>query len=905
MVSQAAMNPFVRLSLGLYRRLAYAFPHEFLVLYGTDVVRLGEDAVDDIWKRYGFFGLMRLIADLAFRVPIEYLNEFRQDAAYAVRTLIKSPGLAVAGIVSLGLGIGVSTSAFSEINALIFRELPAVQDPKALVTVEAPVSYPYFEQYRDQHGLFAGAAAFIETVPFAVALEGAANAKTERVFGHLVSPEYFPVLGVSAARGRLFSPETDKPGGPPIVGVSDRFWRTHLDSDPRAVGRTLKINGKTATIVGVGPQDFLGARPMLSADLFVPTTVQASVAPELGNDVLHKRESKAFVVLMRLAPGVSKDSAEVALDTMTRHLDEESFEADKIQKNRADRRIRLLPGGYMIPVRREDLPAVLGFTGVLMGLVLLIACTNLANMLLARAAARRKEFAIRLAVGAGRFRLIRQLLAESVMLALGGGLAGLLLAFWMTNAVSHMKMPLDLPFQFDVRPDWHVLVFTLLLSGVVGMAFGLAPALAATRADVAPSLKEGAVTELRSYRKFGLRNILVVWQVAGSLMLLMVTGFVVLGFTKSTAINLGIDVDRIYLVSLDPLRDGYTQEQAAMLLDKLPERVRRAAGVRAVALSDTPPFTNANADKAQFSSANGEELNVQLRSATRQSIGTDYFATLGIPVLMGREFNDHDLHLDSQKGGATPIVINQTAAHELFKQESPLGRRVTEAGRSCEVVGVTRDTQASLLSNVVSPAFYFPLGFQGQGQPQPLTGGVSLVVSGVAGNDVLSSVRREIAAIDSNLTLFRVRTLREQVDDSLSYLRIGLYVYAGLGVFGLILASVGLAGVTAYSVARRRKEIGIRMALGASQPQVLRLVLREGLWLISVGTVLGMLGAAALSRVLSAMLNQLATALQTSTSSLTLIVGAPLLLAALAMIACYIPARNSAKIDPLKALRQE
>jgi ABC-type antimicrobial peptide transport system permease subunit len=230
---------------------------------------------------------------------------------------------------------------------------------------------------------------------------------------------------------------------------------------------------------------------------------------------------------------------------------------------------------------------------------------------------------------------------------------------------------------------------------------------------------------------------------------------------------------------------------------------------------------------------------------------------------------------------------------------------VTEAGRSCEVVGVTRDTQASLFSNRVTPGFYFPLGFQGQGKSQPLSGGVSLVVSGSAGGDVVGSVRREIAAIDPNLTLFRVRTLREQVQESLSYLRIGLYVYGGLGIFGLILASVGLAGVTAYSVARRRKEIGIRMALGASQPQVMRLVLREGFWLIVVGTVFGMLGAAAISRVLSAMLNQLATALQTSTGNLTLIVGAPLLLAGLAMIACYIPARSSAKIDPLKALRQE
>jgi hypothetical protein len=370
------MNPFVRLSLATYRRLAYAYPQEFQMVYGTDVIRLGEDAIEEIWRRYGFVGLLRLIADLAIRVPLAHLAELRQDIGYALRTLIKSPGLAIAGIISLGLGIGVSTTAFSELRALIFKEIPAAQDPKALVAIESPISYPYFEHFRDQRQLFAGATAYMAMVPFSVALEGAVNAKSERIFGHLVSTEYFQVLGVNPARGRLLSPEDDKPGGPPVAVVSDRFWRTRLESDPRAVGRTVKINGQTVTVVGVGPKDFLGVWPIMPADVFVPLTVRERLAPELADGILQQRDARSFRALLRLAPGVTTANAEAALETMTRNLDRESFNADQAEKNRGGRSVRLLPGGVVMPIKREDLPMMLGFSGILMGLILLIACTT-------------------------------------------------------------------------------------------------------------------------------------------------------------------------------------------------------------------------------------------------------------------------------------------------------------------------------------------------------------------------------------------------------------------------------------------------------------------------------------------------------------------------------------------------
>ena len=341
----------MKFALWLYQRLAHGFPHEFQVIYGTDVIQLGEDAVEDIAKQHGIMGLFSLVADLAYRIPIEYLSEMRRDLAYAARTLIKSPGFAAVGVISLGLGIGVTSTIFSEIHMLIFRDLPLVPEPARLVMAQA-VSYPYFEQYRDQHNLFAASTAYMQGVAFGIGLEHA-NPKAERVFGQIVSPEYFSVLGIPPQRGRVFSVDADKPGEAPVVVIGDRFWRERLNSDPDAVGRVVRLNGQTATIVGITPKDFLGAMPIVPSDIFVPTTVSARTAPELGDDVLHKKDAKSFTALFRLAPGVTTTSAEAALDTLTRHLDESSLDPDRDRKGR---RVRLLPGGMILPLPPEMRP---------------------------------------------------------------------------------------------------------------------------------------------------------------------------------------------------------------------------------------------------------------------------------------------------------------------------------------------------------------------------------------------------------------------------------------------------------------------------------------------------------------------------------------------------------------------
>jgi hypothetical protein len=335
-------------ALRIYRRLAEAFPHEFKMIYGTEMLQLGEDVVEEIAKQHGVAGLIRLVVDIAIRVPVEYLSEMRRDLRYAVRALIKAPGFALVGIISLGLGMGVTTSVFSTLWAQMFRPLAAASNSDELVMPQGPASYYYIEQYRAQKSLFAGVAAFQNGVPFNVAFQGNENAKPERVYGQLVAPDYFSVLGVKPQRGRVLSAEIDKPGDAPVVVITDRFWRHRLNSSPDALGQTLRLNGQTATIVGITPKDFTGAMPIVPAELFVPVTVPAALAPELANDVVHKRDAKQFLAILRLAPGVTVESAEAGLDSITRHLDEQ----DTSNPVRADkgRRVTLVSGGTMVPI---------------------------------------------------------------------------------------------------------------------------------------------------------------------------------------------------------------------------------------------------------------------------------------------------------------------------------------------------------------------------------------------------------------------------------------------------------------------------------------------------------------------------------------------------------------------------
>ena len=897
------------LAMRIYRRLAYAYPHEFQMVYGADVIQLGEDAIDEIWLQQGVWGLLRLLADIAVRVPIEYLAEMRRDFIYAVRTLAKSPGFTIVGIISLGLGIGVAAVGSSEYLNLMLRDLPGAKNPSQLELTQA-TSYPYFEQYREQHALFTGAAAYQAPVPFNISFhsaEGPANTKAERVFGHVVSPEYFSVIGVSPARGRAFDAQIDQPGSAPVVFVSDRFWRGRMGADPKAIGRAIRVNGQTATIVGIGPQDFLGVSPVIPADIFVPTTSPATMVPELAGDVIHKREDKSFRVLLRRAAGVTPKSAEAALDTITRRLDEESLDPARHAKGR---RVTLAPGGKVLPIPRSVLPMMLGMTLLLHGLILSIACMNLANMQLARATTRRREVAIRLSVGASRFRLIRQLLTESMLLACAGGAAAIVFAYWAASALKQMKLPLEFPVNFDIAPDWRVLLLTFAISLACGIGFGLAPALASTRTDLASTLKEGALAQVRGHRRFGIRNLLMVAQVAGSLMLLMISGFLIIGFQKNNRVEIGFDPRKMYLMALDPVRDGYPAERAVGLFDNLTDRLQRAPGAEAVALAETPPFMPMVATTTLTMPPAAGRPDRAVHGAAKQIVGAGYFAALGVNLLAGREFDRRDQQTDGAKDKPLAAVLNETAAREFFGSAEALGRRVEERSRAFEVVGVVKDLSAPLNPSadgvgVTSqlPTIYLPL--TRTDFTHPPAGGMTVMVRAGRGADTLEGVRREIAALDPNLVMLNVRTLAEQVSRATFTVRLNTIVYGCIGGFGLILASIGLAGVTAFSVARRRKEIGIRMALGARRAQVLRLVMREGGALVIAGSVLGFLGAVGISRALGALSSLLGPSFTAGLHDLRLLIGAPLLLAGLAMLACYVPARRSARIDPLLALREE
>ena len=889
----------------IYRRLAAAFPHEFKLAFGNEMVQAGEDAIAHIAKRHGVLGLVPLIADLLMRLPIEYLNEMRRDLPYAARTLMKSPGYAVVGIVSMGLGIGLTTNLYCTVWVVLTRTLPGVANAEQLVTAENSASYPYIERYREQKNLFAGVAAVQNFVQFNVALEGS-KAKPQRVYGQLVSPDYFSVLGMNAQRGRLLSADLDKTGAFPSVVVSDRYWRSRMNSDPDAIGRTIHLNGQSATIVGITPRKFDGALTRNPAELFVPTTMSARLAPELGNDVLHNPSVKNFQLLLRLAPGITIDSAEAALDGVTRRLDKDNPFAPPQQDTA--KRVVLIPAGTRTPVPRDVRPKIMGFYLMLMVIIVAIACLNLATMVLARASGRRKELAIRLSVGASRFRLIRQLITEGILLSLIGGAAGFAMAYDLWAWTAHLRQPAGAPIGVDTSLDWHTAIFVLVLAVACGIGFSILPALQATKTDIAPALKDGAALQLSGYRRFGLRNLAMSAQVAGSMLLLLIAGFLVLGIMSGYSIKTNFSQKTMVFLFIDPVRDGYSQDRAQAFFERLPERLRSAQGVASFALAEQPPYQPGGGGQFHLKVDDQRASSQVEKDVEEQTVGAGYFAVLNEPILAGREFEERDLRVDAEAliaSGAPvptlPLVLNEKAARALFGKDNPIGKHLRGDRRGYEVVGVApdrKDAGGSMLATA-----YLPLTRHDFAQPPG--GGIAIIARGHSAEDALGGVRSAVASMDPNLTLFNVQTLSEYLELIQSAIRSALRTLGGIGVFGLVLSAIGLAGVTGCTVAQRRKEIGIRMALGARKSQVLALVLREGATLIAVGTVIGFLGAVAVAKALSAATTVLSDVFAVGVDDPRLLIGAPLLLAGLALLACYIPARRATKIDPIQALRQE
>lgn len=879
-----------------YRRVARAFPHEFTMVYGADMAQLGDDVIDDIAKREGLAGLLRMLADVVLRLAIEYLVELRGDVRYALRALRQSPGFALVGILSTGIGMGLTTTVYASKWQIISRQLP-VAHPDRLVMPDKPVSYHHVEAYRQENRIFAGVAAFEPGVAFSVRFTEDESGKPQRIFGQLVSPDYFSVLGVRAQAGRVFSASEDHPGDAPAIVVSDRFWRARLGAASDVVGRALRINEQLVTIVGVAPRDFDGVLPINPSELFVPITVRRAVAPELADDVLHRSDARQFLALARLAPGVAVDVAEGVLATVNRRLAAE----DTSLRVRGDtvRRVPLVAAGGMVPLPRDVKPLISAFFAALMGLIMTIACMNLGSMLVARGANRRREFAIRLAVGASRFRLVRQLMAEGVVLSLLGGVLGFALAYLLIALKMKYAAPSAQPIVSAIKPGWSAAWFAFGLALVCGCGFSLAPALRATRADVTPALKDGSGLQLPGHRRLGLRNLLMVAQLTGSLALLMITGFLVLGLSQSGQVETRFDPRDAQLLALDPARDGYAPHRSVAFFERLPDRLRGIAGVRFVALAAQPPFAVEDEDATVPVNSDGGAGGARIQASVKKDVvGSGFFAALEEPMLAGREFTAEDERLpDSTR--VLPVILNGSAAAALFTSGNAVGGRLRDGARTYEVVGVVRDLKNGL--QVIPSLMYLPL--RQVAFTTPPAGGITVIVRGDP--SVIRAVQREIESQDPSLTVFDVRSLAEYLERSRAAERYALDTYAAIGVFSLVLAAIGLAGVTAYAAAQRRKEIGIRVALGARTEQVLFLVLREGLALVSVGTVLGLLGAVGMARVMAALTDTFARALRVGTGDPRLVFGAPLLLAGLALLASYVPARRATRIAPLSALRSQ
>jgi predicted permease len=856
---------------------------------------------------------MKKLMKITMRVGIERLAESRQDVRYGLRMLANSPGFALVALASLSLGIAIATCAYSEVNGLILRDLPGVPKAEELVALQAPTSYPHYRRYRERSDLFSSTMAYIAPVPFEISLDG----HTERTWGHLVTPSYFSTLGVRPTLGRFFEQEEEQPGRAPVIVVSYRFWQQHLGSDPSAAAKTLRINGQLCTVIGVGAKDFLGASPgYFAADVWMPVSVPPRLAPELADNALERRDLAMFQMVGRLKQGITADRAEAALDAVARQMERDYGDTDR---ERGGRRVRLVPGGNVLPIPKHDRPFFTEVLMVLVGLVLLIACSNVANMMLARAAERRREIAVRLALGASRLRLIRQLLTESMLLAAGAGVFGFILSLWVMHLASRMRMPYPMPVAFDLNPDWRALLFALAVTGLTGLAFGLAPALQATRADLTPALKEGGNIQLRRYRRLSLRNGLMLCQMAGSLTLLLLTGFLGLGIQTTLSVQQGFDPRNLYLISLDPVRDGYSAAQATAFFEKLLDRVKQLPTVSAATLTDTVPVAMDGSPGVIFSDAHAGGGKV-MHWARKHVVGKDYFETAAIPILLGRGF-----HKDDEADGATAVIVSEELVRACWRGEEVLGRRIEISndaasggfravpgtfdfrsgilgrGRQVfEVVGVARDLAEDFVASKKHPAIYFPL--HPADYAQPSLRGVTLIVRAIPGVDLLATVQREISATDANVTPFNARSMSEQIAEFMSSLRSAAWTWNLIGAFGVILAVVGLAGVTAYSVAQRGHEIGIRMALGAQKSDVLGLVMKEGAVLTLSGTLIGMALTWAGLRLMSGFFFSMASV---QTFDPALLVGGPLLLACLALAACYVPARKSMRVDPAMALRQE
>jgi len=827
------------------------------------------------------------------------LDNLKADIRYAFRWLRRSPGFTLIAIASLAIGIGFNSALFTLVDALLFRPLP-IERVDRLVDVfttggdgdvYATSSYPDFLDFKARNEVLTDMLAYSPSMDAVKLTDRARLAMGETVTGN-----YFQLLGVKAALGRTLLPEDDRSGAPRAVVISNRLWKREFGASPSAVGQSIRIHGMPYTIVGVAPSWFTGMVPLLSAELWTPMAYVEEIEPggiistvpsPTGNTRLERRGQRWMFVKGRLKDGVTVDAAAANLRLIGKQL-----QSTYVQTNK-DRDVATLATKdvHIHPVAdRSLMPVALGLM-LVVGLVLLVACANVASMLLARASGRQKEIGIRLAIGATRGRLVQQLLSESLVMSALGALAGIALAWWLTRAAMSMTLPIPIPISIALGVDGRVLAFTSIVAMLSALVAGLAPALKATRANLVADLKSDVAVPQSAGRRWTLRDGLVAAQIAATLVLLVTAGLLTRSFLATRGAGIGFEPAGLAIVSTELNMIGYDDARAKTFYERAIERVRAIPGVESAAIAERLPLSiNYNRNVIVLPDRQGPNDKGTTIDVAR--VSAEYFPTLGIAMLQGRNFLPSDTPTSPNVA-----IVNEAFARKYWPNESAVGKRFRQrefTGPEYQIVGVSADYKVSTLGEATTPYIHYPVS-------QRPDKGEEIVArttpGGITANALLAAMRRELLALEPNLVFLDNETMEAQVDTVLLPAKAGAMSVAIVGGVAMLLASIGLYGVIAYSVARRTREIGIRMALGARPSEVVALVMRQGMKIAGVGAGVGAILALGAARVVAGMLYRVGFADPVAwTASIALLM-------TVAALANIIPARRAAVVDPSVALR--
>lgn len=817
------------------------------------------------------------------------MESLLQDLRFGFRTLVKNPGFSAVAILALALGTGANTAIFSIVNAVLLRPLP-FQSPERLVLVwgknpttdHYPVSIPDFLDFREQNQVFDEMGTF-SYADFNLTM----GDEPEHIQGTMVSANYFSVLGVNFTRGRAFQPEEDQPGANRVVIVSDGLWRRRFGSDPNFVGQTILLNGASFTVVGIAPPSFQSPIPEDKPQLWVPISFDGGdklrVPPGASSESLRNRRTRFLICAARLKPGVTPRQAQTDIETIAGRLEQQYKDTNAgISVNLVGLRKHI--------VGNIETAMIILLASV--GCVLLIACANVANLLLARAAARQKEIAIRSALGAGRLRLIRQLLTESVLLSVVGGALGLAVAYGGIRLLVALNPP-NIPRLSEIDVDSSVLGFTFLIALVTGLAFGLAPALEASKPDLNETLKEGARGSTGGLGRQRIRSLLVVSEVALTVLLLIAAGLMLKSFYSLQKVKPGFDPENTLTMWLNLPASKYADDhKIEAFYEQVLNEIVALPGVQSAAAVTSLPLTTTIIERLRFLVEGHPPANPSdVPRANIRRISHHYFSAMRISLLEGRYFTERD-----REDSPPVVIVNQTMAGRYWPGEDPVGKRLTIptfGTVSREVVGVVADVKHTSLDTDSGVEIYVPY------LQKPLSI-MALVVHTTSDPSLMTeAVRGAVLSVDRNQPVYDVRTMQQVLNDSVSQPRIYTLLLAVFGSLAVILAAVGIYGVMNYSVTQRTHEIGIRMALGAQQNDILKMVVGHGMLLALIGLLIGLVAAFLLTRVMEGLL------FGVSARDLATFIVIPLVLAAVAFLSSYIPARRATQIDPMIALRCE